>query len=282
MRSQAEAAAEAGLVRLMLSLQHEELSWPVNSQPFAWQFGDFSVSIAIENEGAKLSLNRGASALMAAFLQDFGVEPNNAIALVGAIDEIRLGYRVPISDPTFNVMGNVTGNGTGDVTGNTEDNQSNVQAGSFLEPETESPARPPGVMMSVHALKQLPGIDVELFTRIAPFLTVHSNHEWPDPIMMDEPVTRAMQAVTGNAGGSMAEAGSELQLQMSGFSQNAAELMLSDLPGLLASPAVLRVELVVTQKDFYRTRAVAFLAMTEQSMRLIEWRPHQPVDGPEQ
>jgi len=169
--ARARAAAEAGVYRGIWEVLKPDRRrrWRANGTKRRWSFRSYRVTIALQDEGGRIDLNRGSRELLGALLTANGVEDERRAALVDAIEDWR--------DP--------------------DDAR---RANGAEDPEYQAEGRTAGAkdgpFNTVAELQQVLGMSRRLYERLAPALTVHSHLPGVDAQLAPPSVLRAL--VTGD------------------------------------------------------------------------------------
>jgi general secretion pathway protein K len=89
--AKAEALADAGVNRAILGLLglDKSLPWAVDGTPYEFAFADGTVTVAMQDEGGKIDLNRSAGSVLQGLFTSVGVAPASAERLADAIADFR-------------------------------------------------------------------------------------------------------------------------------------------------------------------------------------------------
>ena len=164
----AREAARAGLEYALerLGAADPRVAWIPDGRAYAWTWHGASVELRIVDEQGKVDLNLADAPLLSALMQATGSEKRDADDIAAAI----LDWRDP--DPLTQ------------------------PGGGAEDPDYEAAELPYGAkdapFEDVSELRQVLGVDSDLFTRVVPHLTVHSGRPRPDPAFAAAPVLVAL------------------------------------------------------------------------------------------
>lgn len=165
---EAGQAARAGLEYALtrVGLPDPQRQWRPDGRAYPWTFGDARVEVRIVDEDAKVDLNRADGPLLTALLQAVGLDRARAERLSGAIQDWR--DPDPLTQP----------------------------AGGAEDADYEAAGRPYGAkdadFESTAELLQVLGITADDYRRLAPYVTVFSGRDRPEPAFADAPVLTAL------------------------------------------------------------------------------------------
>ena len=142
-----------------------EEKWPADGLLREWQFNDNIVRIAATPETARIDLNMATSELLDGLLESAGVDEETVPNIRDAI----LDWRDP--DPNHRLNG--------------------AEDDDYEEAGLAYGARDAN-FMTVDELRQVLGMTNEIYSSIAPALTVHSRQRTVDPTMASERVLKAL------------------------------------------------------------------------------------------
>lgn len=147
--TKARMGALGGIQRAVFEMRNPDLEskWIPDGRPYAFPLGDAEVSVSITDETGKLDLNSATEATKLSLLVGHDVEPNQAQAIVDAIEDWR--------DPDDFVR--PAGGEEGEY----------AAAGLSWAP-------PNAAFATVEELQQVLGMTYELYSRIEPAITVFS------------------------------------------------------------------------------------------------------------
>jgi general secretion pathway protein K len=147
----ARAAADAGVQRALLDLESvatgDKAKFRADGTVYDWQFANAKVRISVRDEAGKIDLNQAPEPLMVALFTSVGVDPAKAQALADAIADFR--------DPDN--LRRLSGAELSDYR----------DAGLNWGPKNAP-------FQAVDELQQVFGMTPELYSRVAPDLTVYS------------------------------------------------------------------------------------------------------------
>jgi general secretion pathway protein K len=164
----ARYAAEAGVEIAVMRMQSNDdaTRWVPDGRHYDFHFDRAALQVKVVDESGKLDLNIAGPDLISGLFLALGVDSQRAQALTGAIIDWR--------DP---------------------DNLLSPQGGAE-DPEYEAAGLPYGAkdrpFDTVAELQQVLGMDVTLYRKLAPYLTVYSGLPQPNARYASEPVLRAM------------------------------------------------------------------------------------------
>ncbi|HTO81980.1 MAG TPA: hypothetical protein VMQ73_07080 [Methylomirabilota bacterium] len=89
--AKAEALADAGVNRAILGILglDKSLPWAVDGTPYVLDLTGGTVTVAMQDEGGKIDLNRSANQVLQGLFTSVGVAPENAARLADAIADFR-------------------------------------------------------------------------------------------------------------------------------------------------------------------------------------------------
>jgi len=164
----ARYAAEAGveIAALRMGSNDDATRWVPDGRRYAFRFERAAVQVRVVDESGKLDLNIAGPDLISGLLLAVGVDQQRAQTLTGAILDWR-----------------------------DQDDLLAAQGGAE-DPEYETAGLPYGAkdrpFDTVAELQQVLGMDVALYRKLAPYLTVYSGLALPNARYAPEPVLRAM------------------------------------------------------------------------------------------
>lgn len=164
----ARQAARAGLEYAMerLAAGDPRVAWIPDGRAYAWTWHDAEVELRIVDEQGKVDLNLADMPLLSALMRATGSERAAADDVAAAI----LDWRDP--DPLTQ------------------------PAGGAEDPQYEAADLPYGAkdapFEDVSELRQVLGVDPDLYARVAPHLTVHAGRPRPDPAYASAQVLTAL------------------------------------------------------------------------------------------
>lgn len=163
-----QALARAGLEYALsrVALQDPRLQWRPDGRPYTWSFADGSVEVRIVDEDGKVDLNHADAPLLTGLMQAAGIDRGHAERMAGAIIDWR------DSDPLTQPVGGAE------------------------DPDYASAGLPYGAkdadFESAAELLQVLGFTADDYHRIAPFVTVYSGRDRPEPAFAPAPVLTAL------------------------------------------------------------------------------------------
>lgn len=165
-RGQALARAGVEYALTRVGLPDVRRQWRPDGRPYTWAFADGSIEVRIVDEDGKVDLNHADGPLLAGLMRAVGIERGRAEQLAGAIIDWR------DSDPLTQPVGGA------------EDPQ---YAGAGLpygakDADFESSAE----------LLQVLGMTGDDYRRLAPYVTVYSGRDRPEPAFAPAPVLTAL------------------------------------------------------------------------------------------
>ncbi len=168
----ARAAADAGIQRAILDLETSPSS-PIEPRKFrtdgtvyAWRFGKTTVHISVQDEVGKVNLNQAPEALLAALFESVGVDSGKAHSLADAIADYR------DSDDLPRVRG--------------AEEAEYRDAGLGWGPKNAP-------FQTIEELQQVLGITTQIYSQVAPALTIYSIGAAINPTMAGERLTRILR-----------------------------------------------------------------------------------------
>lgn len=163
-QSLARAGLEYALTRV--SLQDPRRQWRPDGRAYTWAFADGSVEVRIVDEDGKVDLNHADAPLLTGLLVATGIERGRAEHLAGAIIDWR------DSDPLTQPVGGAE------------------------DPDYASAGLPYGAkdadFESSAELLQVLGFTGEDYRKVAPYVTVYSGRDRPEPAFAAAPVLTAL------------------------------------------------------------------------------------------
>jgi general secretion pathway protein K len=157
--AQAEAALDAGLARAVLALGAPDLPdrWRTDGTPYSFQFGDVTLSIAIQDELGRFDLNAVDGSILVSLLLSQGCSPDDAEKLSDSI----LDWRSSNADSGLHGLHGAT-------------DADYEAAGLSYRPRHAA-------FQSVDELRLVLGMSPELYDKIRPALTVYTKKPMVDP-----------------------------------------------------------------------------------------------------
>lgn len=140
--------------------------WAADGRAYRLDFDGIAVDVEVRDEGAKVDLNQASADLLAGLFEALGEPQDSAIRLAGAVLDWR--------DPDSLLQ----------VAGGAEDGD--YQASGLAWGAKDA------AFDTVAELEQVLGMRPDLFTAVAPHLTVHGGRAMPDPRLADAIVLAAM------------------------------------------------------------------------------------------
>jgi general secretion pathway protein K len=161
----ARAAADAGIQRAILDLISVK-KFRTDGTIYAWQFGNWTVHISVQDEVGKVNLNQAPEELLAALFGAVGVDSGKAQSLADAIVDFR--------DP---------------------DNLVRPHGAEEAEYRAAGVAWGPknARFETVRELQQVLGMTLEIYERVAPYLTIYSIGGLINPTLAGEWLTGTLQ-----------------------------------------------------------------------------------------
>jgi general secretion pathway protein K len=155
--AKAEAALDAGVARAVLALEAPDLAdrWRADGTPYVFQFGETTLSVAVQDELGRFDLNAVDGSMLISLLRSEGLSPDDAEALSNNV----LAWRSANAD--LHGLHGATDS----------DYQS---AGLSYRPRH-------GPFQSVDELRLVLGMTPELFDKIRPALTVYTKKPMIEP-----------------------------------------------------------------------------------------------------
>lgn len=168
--AKAESLAEAGIHLALLRLldARDTQSWRADGSPQMVSFDGTRLTLAIQDEGGKIDLNRAPDALLKGLIRSVGVDEERSSALVDAIADWRDG-------DDFRRL-------------NGAEEADYHAAGLAYGPKNSS-------FQIVEELEQVMGMTPGLYEKVAPSLTVHSRRPGVDPETAPREVLDALPGV---------------------------------------------------------------------------------------
>lgn len=156
-RVRAEYAAEAGLAHAIAGLRVPDIRdhWAPDGRPYTFAFGGAKVTVAVVDVSGLIDLNAASTDILQRLFTTAGADRARAALLADAIADWRGGTLGRSGNAASIVARRRPGTGIG--------------AG-----------QPHGPFRNIDQLSQLPGMDADLFARIANTVTVFSGRNFPD------------------------------------------------------------------------------------------------------
>jgi len=155
-QTQAHYAAEAGVMRAIYALQapRQEDHWLTDGRSYAFDFDGTPVSVSITSESGKVDLNAATPVVLTGLFRAAGVDPTHAATLAQAVVDWR----------SFGV---------------TPDQTAQKKAAYQAAGRDYGPRN--GPFATVEELQMVLGMTPDLYTQIAPAITIWSGRSSPDP-----------------------------------------------------------------------------------------------------
>jgi general secretion pathway protein K len=171
-RVRAELAAEAGLAHAVAGLRAPDLAhqWVPDGRPYTFAFGGAKVTVRVVDVNGLVDLNAAPPRLLQALFAAEGVADVDAGHLADTIVEWR--SATPVATNAAAAPGAVQD-----------------QARAALN-QARGPFR------SIDQLARVPGVDMALYDRVAPAVTVFSGRNFPDVSFAGSAVLAAVRGVT--------------------------------------------------------------------------------------
>ena len=165
--ARAEALADAGLYRAVAALLDSEPARRprTDGATYRWQFGGGEILISIQDEAGKIDLNRASDQLLEGLFVSVGTQPAAAKRLVQAIRDFADADQLKNSDGA-------------------EDDD--YRAAGLIDGAKDAP------FDTVAELQQVLGMNLDLYERVAPALTVYSGRRSIDPMTAPREALLAM------------------------------------------------------------------------------------------
>ncbi len=176
-RARAELAAEAGLAHAVAGLRAPDLAhqWVPDGRPYAFTFDGAKVTVRVVDVNGLVDLNAAPPRLLQALFAAVGVNDADASRLADTIVEWRTAAPLATNPP---------GGAVPDAAQGARD-QASADAN-----QTRGPFR------SIDQLARVPGVDMALYQRIAPAVTVLSGRNFPDVSFAGPRVLAAVRGLT--------------------------------------------------------------------------------------
>jgi general secretion pathway protein K len=240
--AQAEAALDAGVIRGVLALEAPDLAdrWRADSTPHGFQFGEATLSIAIQDELGRFDLNAVDGSILTSLLRSEGLSVDDAEKLTDSI----LDWRSTNADAGLHHLHGAT--------------DSDYQAAGL-------PYRPRhDAFQSVDELRLVLGMTPELFQKIRPALTVYTKKP------MIEPSIATREALLALYSGNAAQVDDIIQARADAGSigQQVGDTSLA-LAGRTFSIAV---QTDVDNRHYYRSAVVMLTSDMQRPYIVLSWR----------
>lgn len=169
--AKAETLADAGVYRAVAALLDPDPARQpqVDGTSYRWMFGGGEILISIQDEGGKIDLNSASDELVEQLFLSVGTEPEAAKKLVQAIRDFT------DADETK-------------TSGGAEDDD--YRAAGLMNGAKDAP------FDSVAELQQVLGMNLDLYDRVAPVLTVYSGSQSIDPTTAPREALLALPGAT--------------------------------------------------------------------------------------
>ncbi|MGH8214518.1 MAG: general secretion pathway protein GspK [Rhodanobacteraceae bacterium] len=175
-RVRAELAAEAGIAHAIAGLRSPDAGgqWVPDGRPYAFTFDGAKVTVAVVDTTGQVDLNASPPDLLRSLFQAAGADPSRAANLAQAIAQFRGGTprAVGIAGPGVRRVG----------------------------------APSPGPFRAIDQLAVLPGMDSELFAKVANAVTVFSGRNFPDASYAGPLTVAALRGIGPSAANALVEA----------------------------------------------------------------------------
>ena len=171
-RAKAEAAANAGIQRAMFELfkpVNTPDRWAADGVPRGWTYQDAAITITMNDEAGKIDINTASEALLRSLFQSQGLTPDEAVAMVDAINDWR------DQDSVKRLHG--------------------AEEAEYLAAGLKyKPANAP--FQAIEELKLVLGMTPQIYQRIAPLITIYSRQPGVYAQIASRAVLRAIPNVT--------------------------------------------------------------------------------------
>ena len=149
--AEAEALADGGIYRGVLELLHAsgDEPWRTDGTPYSIDESGGTIIVSLQDENGKIDLNRGSEKVLTNLLRITGLDDNGAQSLANRIFDFR-----DLDD---------------DTRPSGAETQEYRAAGREDGPKNHN-------FEAVDELLRVPGITPDIYERIRPFVTIHSNH----------------------------------------------------------------------------------------------------------
>ena len=172
-QARAEAAADAGVYKAVFELSTppaiDSMSWRGNGLTHPWQFADAMLEVTVFDESAKIDLNSAPEALLQGMFRSLGRSDEDAAALTDAIIDWR------DADDLKRPHG--------------AEKDDYAAAG-----RSYGPANAP--FEAIEELRQVLGMDEQLFLQVEPLITVHSGQAGVNTLSAPRQVLLAIPGTT--------------------------------------------------------------------------------------
>ena len=171
-RAKAEAAANAGIQRAMFELfkpVNTPERWAADGVPREWTYQYAAITITMNDEAGKIDINTASEALLRSLFQSQGLTPDEAAAMVDAINDWR------DQDTVKRLHG--------------------AEEAEYLAAGLKyKPANAP--FQAIEELKLVLGMTPQIYERIAPLITIYSRQPGVYAQIASRAVLRAIPNVT--------------------------------------------------------------------------------------
>ena len=171
-RAKAEAAANAGIQRAMFELfkpVNTPERWAADGVPREWTYQDAAITITMNDEAGKIDINTASEALLRSLFQSQGLTPDEAVAMVDAMNDWR------DQDTVKRLHG--------------------AEEAEYLAAGLKyKPANAP--FQAIEELKLVLGMTPQIYERIAPLITIYSRQPGVYAQIASRAVLRAIPNVT--------------------------------------------------------------------------------------
>lgn len=161
----AHAALDWAVFRLGQPAQPGQPAWVPDGRSYPWQFAGLAVEVSVRDESAKVDLNQADAGLLAALMQQLGVEQARAARLAAAVVDWRDSDQLP-------------------------------QPGGAEKAQYQAAGLPWGpaddAFGGLEELRRVLGMDGPTYELLQPHLTVWTQRSQPEPMLAEDVVLRAM------------------------------------------------------------------------------------------
>lgn len=173
-RVRAELAAEAGLAHAVAGLRAPDLAhqWVPDGRPYQFAFDGAKVTVRVVDVNGLVDLNAAPPRLLQALFAAVGVDDTDAARLADTVVQWRSATPLPTNVPAAGAAPGAQG-----------------QASAAFN-QAHGPFR------AIEQLARVPGVDLALYDRIAPAVTVFSGRNFPDVSYAGSAVLAALRGVT--------------------------------------------------------------------------------------
>ena len=168
--AQARTLAEAGIHRAVLAMSQAgfEDRWRADGRTYLWPFAGGEVRISIRDEAGKIDLNEAPVELLRGLFEAAGVEPDRSRGLADAVADFRDG----------NDLRRLNG---------AEDRD--YRLAGYPHGAKDAPFE------LVTELQQVFGVTLEIYERVAPFVTIYTQVDTVEPLVAQREVLLALPGV---------------------------------------------------------------------------------------